>query len=170
MNLRHLTVAATAALAAGLGGCGDHNTGASSAESHAPGTTLAAKPGPCEAYPAGAPGVVRTYCDGPATVTIHAAGADHLLKGGSCSTANGEFALNLGVVSNAELGGPKPDYVGITAPVASGPFSNAMIAVTLDGTTYALTENTGEITAKGGSFNGVPIGGGEPVTGTFSCS
>ncbi|MDR3510812.1 MAG: hypothetical protein P4L73_04215 [Caulobacteraceae bacterium] len=144
-------------------------TGASSADSHAPGTTTASQPAACGKYPAGAPGVIRTFCDGPAVVKVTVAGVQHTLTGGVCSTEGGIFALNLGVVAGPDLAGPKPDYVGLSAPITSGHFTNATLAVNVDGKGYALTENSGDLTPAGGAFTGKAFGGGEAVTGSFTC-
>jgi hypothetical protein len=159
-----------AVLAAALAMTACHRTqaGASSADSHAPGTTAATVAAPCAAYPAGATGVIRTFCDGPATVMLTVAGKDYALKGGTCETAAGVFSLNLGVVSGPGLAGPKPDYLGLTAPVQSGAFSNAVLTVTVDGKSHPLAVNTGQVGPAGGSFSGVALNG-EMVTGSFTC-
>lgn len=144
-------------------------SGASSADSHAPGTTTATVPAACSQYPPGAPGVVRTFCDGPAAVKLTVGATPYTLTGGTCSTEGGTFVLNLGVVAGPGLAGPKPDYVGLSAPLTSGHFTDATMAVTVAGKTYALTDNSGELTATGGRFTGTALGGGETVTGIFTC-
>jgi hypothetical protein len=166
---RSLAVVAACALA--LAGCWreEAKTGASSAESHAPGTTLAAAPGSCASYVAGTPGVVRTFCDGPAVVKVRVGSVDHTLKGGTCAVTAGMFTLNLGVVSSPDLGGPKPDYVGLTVPVTNGPFSNAVLSVTLKGKGYALTGNSGTLNGGSGTFEGTSAGGDTKVSGAFTC-
>ena len=154
-----------------LAGCGrdEARTGASSAESHAPGTTLAAVPGACGSYTPGTPGVIRTFCDGRAVVKITVAGVDHVLHGGTCQQAGGMFVLNLGVVANADLGGPKPDYVGLTVPMTTGHFTNAILSVTVKGRSYALTGNSGDLNPPSGSFQGVAASDGTDVAGSFTC-
>jgi hypothetical protein len=160
---------ACCALAA-LGGCGPKaKHSAASAESHAPGTTMASAPAACAAYPAGAPGVIRTFCDGPATIKLNVDGAEHELKGGSCQTGGGVFSLNLGVVAGPDLAGPRPDYVGLATGVASGPFSGAVLSLTIDGKPSAIVTNSGEIGPAGGSFSGMGPGGKPKVTATFTC-
>ena len=161
---------ATAGLAALLllTACGPR-TGANSAESHAPGTTLASAPGACSTYAAGTPGVVRTFCDGPAKVKLFVDGQEHDLSGGSCAAEGTMFTVNLGVVSSADLGGPKPDYFGLTVPAGGGHFTNAALAMTVDGKSYAVTSNSGDATATGGSFSGTAMGDAAPITGTFTC-
>ena len=163
-----LTVTACALL---LGGCWrvESQTGANSADSHAPGTTLAKTPGPCRAYAAGTPGVERSYCNGPAVVKVTIGSRDHQLTGGSCRTVGGMFVLNLGVVSGPDLGGPKPDYVGLTVPTTTGAFNNAVISVILDGKAYALAGNSGTLAPNGGTFQGAAAADGTPVSGSFTC-
>jgi hypothetical protein len=167
-RLRLLLVAfmATAPLAA----CHPHKSSASSADSHAPGTTTATVAADCSKYPQGAPGVIRTFCDGPAVVKLTVAGIEHTLTGGSCQPAAASFALNLGVVAGPDLAGPKPDYVGLTAPVANGPFNNGVLAIDIDGKGYAIIPNSGSVSSTGGSFAGKAIGAGGPdISGTFTC-
>ena len=155
----------------GLAACGRDaaKTGASSAESHAPGTTLATLPGACTAYTPGTPGVVRSFCGGPATVKVFVAGKEYDLSGGECDTDAGVFSVNLGVVSTPELGGPRPDYFGLTLPAGGGHFTNAAMTLNVGGKSYVLTTNTGDFTATGGTFTGAATGDPAPVTGSFSC-
>jgi hypothetical protein len=152
-----------------LAACHAHRTGASSADSHAPGTTNAIAPADCGKYPQGAPGVIHTFCDGSAVVKLTVGGVPHTLTGGECSTIGGMFALNLGVVSGPDLAGPKPDYVGLTTQVTTGHFTNAVLAVNIDGKGYAVTENSGDISAASGSFTGKAMGNGPDISGTFTC-
>jgi hypothetical protein len=154
-----------------LAGCGSHEakTGANSAESHAPGTTLASAAGACSSYAAGTPGVIRTFCDGPAKVKLFVGGKEHDLTGGTCETEGPMFTVNLGVVSSADLGGPKPDYFGLTVPAGGGHFSNAVLAVNVDGKAYAVTSNSGDASATGGTFTGAAMGDSAPITGNFTC-
>jgi len=167
------TYRSMAVLAVGLSlaACGRDagKTGASSAESHAPGTTLATTAGACAAYSAGAPGVIRTFCSGPATVKAFVAGKEYDLSGGTCATETGMFSVNLGVVSTPELGGPKPDYFGLTVPAGGGHFSNAVLTLTVGGKSYALTSNSGDASPTGGTFTGAAYGDSAPVTGSFTC-
>jgi len=162
-----------AVLACGLvlAACGreEAKTGASSAESHAPGTTLATSAGACASYAPGTPGVVRAFCNGPATVKAFVAGKEYDLSGGTCAAEGPMFTVNLGIVSTAELGGPKPDYFGLTVPIGGGHFTNAAITLTVGGKDYALTSNTGDTGPTGGTFTGAAMGDSAPVTGSFSC-
>jgi len=155
-----------------LAACGSHEakTGANSAESHAPGTTLATTAGACSSYVAGTPGVIRTFCGGPAKVKLTIGGKEHDLSGGTCEAQGPMFSVNLGVVSTNDLGGPKPDYFGLTIPSGGGHFTNAVLAVNVDGKTYAVISNSGDATAAGGAFTGTATGDSAPITGTFSCS
>ena len=169
MSRLRLFLAALVA-AAPLAACHPHKSSASSADSHAPGTTTATVAADCSKYPQGAPGVIRTFCDGTAVVKLTVAGVDHTLTGGSCQPTAATFALNLGVVAGPDLAGPKPDYVGLTAPVANGPFSNGVLAVDIDGKGYAIVPNSGSVSPTGGSFTGKAMGAGGPdISGTFTC-
>jgi hypothetical protein len=150
-----------------LAACSPKVRDSANPESHAPGTTLATVPGSCGSYPAGTPGVIRTFCDGTAVVKVNIAGVDSVLKGGTCEMAGPVFSLNLGVVSDNQLGGPKPDYVGISTP-AAGPFTNGVLVVTLGGKAYTLLRNSGTAAMTGGTFSGTSMHG-EAVTGSFSC-
>jgi hypothetical protein len=154
-----------------LAACGreEAKTGANSAESHAPGTTLATTAGACAAYTSGTPGVVRTFCNGPATLKAFVAGKEYDLSGGTCATEGPMFTVNLGVVSTPELGGPKPDYFGLTVPAGGGHFSNAVLTLTVGGKGYALTSNSGDASPTGGTFTGAAFGDSAPVTGSFTC-
>ncbi|QUD88621.1 hypothetical protein [Phenylobacterium montanum] len=162
---------ASAALLALLGGCRapKPKAGAASAESHAPGTTLAQIPAACAAYPAGSPGVVRTFCSGPAVVKLTINGAEHVLKGGSCETSGNIFSLNLGVVAGPGLAGPAPDYVGLTVNAPPGPFNDAALSVHYGGKAYLLPHNTGQATPAGGEFSGVTRKGHAKVSAVFTC-
>jgi hypothetical protein len=151
-----------------LAACQPHKSSASSADSHAPGTTTATVAADCAKYPQGAEGVIRTFCDGSAVVKITVAGVPHTLSGGSCSTTGGMFSLNLGVVAGPDLAGPKPDYFGLTVQGAGGSFTNAVMAVNVDGKGYAVTENSGSVSPTGGSFTGKAVGG-QDVSGSFTC-
>ena len=168
MRLRRTGLLLAAAACGTLSACNREAGGASSADSHAPGTTNAKVAASCSAYPTGAAGVIRTFCDGPAAATVTIAGKTHTLQGGTCQNQEGLFSLNIGVVSGPDLAGPKPDYFGLTTTTTAGPFTNATLAVTVDGKGYALTSNTGQTGPQGGSFSGVAMTG-ETVTGTFHC-
>ena len=169
MSRLRLFLAALVA-AAPLAACHPHKSSASSADSHAPGTTTATVAADCSKYPQGAPGVIRTFCAGTAVVKLNVAGVDHTLSGGSCQPAATTFALNLGVVAGPDLAGPKPDYVGLTAPVANGPFSNGVLAVDINGKAYVIVPNSGSVSPTGGSFTGKAMGAGGPdISGTFTC-
>lgn len=162
---------ASAALLTLLGGCRapKPKAGAASAESHAPGTTLAQVPAACAAYPMGSPGVVRTFCSGPAVVKLTINGAEHLLKGGSCASTGAIFSLNLGVVSGPGLAGPPPDYIGLTVSAPPGPFNDGALTVHYGGKAYLLPHNSGQAAPTGGEFSGVARKGHAKVSASFTC-
>jgi hypothetical protein len=101
-------------------------------------------------------------------VKLTVAGAPYTLTGGTCDVSSGQFTLNLGVVAGPDLAGPKPDYVGLTTSTASGAFSNAVLAVDVDGKGYAVMQNSGSAAMTGGAFTGKAPGG-EQIDGTFTC-
>ena len=159
------------ACALALAGCHDaaKGVGAQSAESHAPGTTMAVVPGSCASYPKGAPGVINAFCKGPAKVTVSIDGKPpHSLTGGTCGhRSNGDFTLNLGVLGTHDLAGPRPDYVGLKAPVGQGPFESGALVVNVDGKSYIVTTNHGAV-GPTGTFAGVTRRG-HKVQGDFTC-
>jgi hypothetical protein len=167
--LRNIAILAGCALALAACGRDEAKTGASSADSHAPGTTLASAPGSCGSYAPGTPGVIRTFCTGTATAKVNVAGTDYVVKGGTCEMQGAMFSLNIGVVAGPDLGGPKPDYVGLTTNGDNGHFDNAILAVTVGGKGYALTSNSADVTPTGGTFQGTAFGDGTKVTGSFTC-
>ena len=118
----------------------------------------------------GAPGVINAFCKGPAKVTVTIDGKPpHSLTGGTCGRrANGDFTLNLGVLGTRDLAGPRPDYVGLKAPIGQGAFDSGALIVNVDGKSYIVTTNHGAVGPGGGSFAGVTRRG-HKVTGAFTC-
>jgi hypothetical protein len=141
--------------------------GAVSADSHAPGTTLATTAAACGASPPGAAGVVRANCTGSAKVNVWINGVEHSLKGGDCAKPDGLFHLDLGVVAGPGLAGPKPDRFSLTTPVTQGPFTSARLVITVDGKAHHVSPNSGLITPTGGSFEGAADG--QAIKGDFTC-
>jgi hypothetical protein len=171
LNRRGLTLllAFASASVLALGACRQEGkSGADSAESHAPGTTLAKTAAPCAAYAPGTPGVMGSVCNGPAVVKVHVKSGDYVLKGGTCSSGAAGFKLTLGVEAGPELGGPAPDHVSFHTPVASGAFSGARISLSAGGKPYVLHGASGQITGTAGSFDGSTTHG-THVTGSFNC-
>jgi len=165
-SLRRAGVLALAVLAAGCAPRG--HSSAISADSHAPGTTLAKVAAGCAAYPPGAPGVIRADCAGRARVDLTLGARAYPLQGGHCSSGAGGFRLDLGVVAGPDLAGPKPDQFTLSTPVATGAFTDAKVTMTIDGKTYRIRPASGEITPAGGTLTGVAPGLGV-VRGAFSC-
>ena len=167
--IRSIAILAAGALALTACGRNEAKTGANSADSHAPGTTLATAPGSCASYAPGTPGVIRTFCNGTAVVKLNVGGTDYVLRGGSCGPDMGMFSVNLGVVAGPDLGGPKPDYFGLTIPQTAGPFTNGVLAVNVGGKGYAFNQNSGTLTGTSGTFEGTALGDGTKISGSFSC-
>jgi len=131
-----------------------------------------AAPSACSRYKAGLDHVVRTFCSGAAVAHITIDGRDHVLRGGSCESLSTVVSLNLGVVTEPDAT-IFPDYVGLTAPRA-GPFTNAALAVRVDGVRYRVMRNSGVASPRGGSFQGTgnpvsPAGPPVRVTGSYTC-
>jgi hypothetical protein len=89
----------------------------------------------CAASQAGAAGVTRTFCDGPAVVHVTLDGKDQVLSGGTCQATGKTFSLNYGAVVLPGAPAPLPDYVGL-ATDTTGIYGSALLSVRLDGTGY----------------------------------
>jgi hypothetical protein len=161
--MRLMTLAALAAACAGLGACGQK------AAAPAPSTPGAQASGGCAAYKAGENGIIRTFCDGPAKVTVTVDGKPFNLTGGECSFEAGMAALNVGVVSGSPAPSPLPDYVGLTAMKGYGAFTDAALPMHLGGQDFIVKPNSGTFSAQGGTFEGTVFGSGKTVSGSFTC-
>ena len=130
--------------------------------------------GGCKGFSAGKDGVLQTFCDGTAEVTITIDGKSHNISGGSCVTAAGQFTLNAGVTAGQDFKGDLPDYAGLILPDKDGAFSGptVLIAYQLEGKRGSVSSVTGTHTDKKGDFKGTLLtatGAGGAITGTFSC-
>jgi len=126
----------------------------------------------CGPFTRGAVGVLNAFCDGTASIKLTLAGEQHVLRGGSCSISKTLYTLNAGALLSPSDTRPPPDYVGMVSQVQDGPFTNAVLSTNLGGRSYALLQNTGEVSTAGGTFAGMAtVEGGEPVqiTGSFTC-
>ena len=126
----------------------------------------------CVAYHAGEDGVIRTFCDGKATLHLMLGSAQRTIEGGSCDTFGRVFSLNFGVVAGSSSP-TKPDYVGLTVN-ARGAFTNAVLAIHQGGVGYVFPRNKGMIGAHEGTFEGTGyavLKGNPPasVKATFTC-
>lgn len=133
-----------------------------------PATSLAA--GGCHAFQAGRDGVMRTFCDGPASATFAAASTSGKLGGGSCERTGQMFSFNAGVAVMPSPGAPKPDYLGLTV-TGAGEFKGAILSLTWGGERWGSTEIHGNLTGSGGTFEG-PVHSGNAqamVKGSFTC-
>jgi hypothetical protein len=126
--------------------------------------------GSCGAYTAGKDGVVRTFCDGPATATFTVGGRTYRLKGGTCEASAGLWSVNIGVVIGPGFTGRTPDYLGLNVPLRGGTFSGADADANVGGKGYPL-KASGVLAADRGSgtFTGKEILGSATVNGTFTC-
>ena len=163
------TAGAIALLAALAAGCGSGS--GSGGDASGPTTTTAAEAGACSSYTPGKGGVVQVFCDGSGTVTVSAGGKDFTVDGATCEVSGGFFTINGGVLVGNDFDGTKPDYVGLNLPQQGGAFSNVALGITVGGTGYALTKNSGtfDAAAKTGTFTGTNLADDAEVTGSFTC-
>lgn len=170
------------AIALLLAGCGSSGSDASSSDGGDKASTTAAAGGSdsgggggdsaCGGLTNGKDGVIRTFCDGTASVKITSGGKDHVIKGGTCQVSGGYFNVNIGVVVDQTYSGTKPDYFGGLFPEKDGDFSGSTVAATftVDGKGVPLRDVTGTHDGTSATFSGTPYGGdGGPVTGTVTC-
>jgi len=180
VNKRILGGAVALVLVLGLAACGSSGSDAASSDSGAAKTTAASGgdsgggggSSSCDGYTNGKDGVIRTFCDGTATVKITTDGKTHEIKGGTCEMSQGYFSVNIGVVVDQTHTGSKPDYFGGLFPEKAGDFSGDKVTATftVDGKGVPLRDVTGTHDAKSVTFTGTPYGiDGGPVTGTVTC-
>jgi len=119
----------------------------------------------------GADGVIRSFCDGPATVTFEIGDTSGEVGGGTCEESGGYFTVNAGTVVGADFDGTQPDYAGILLPPTEGEFSgnDASFTITFDGTPYVVTEASGSYDASGGTFSGTVMYDDTVISGSFTC-
>lgn len=126
----------------------------------------------CDGYTAGEDGVIRTFCDGTASVKLTVGGDRYELSGGECVTQGGYFSVNIGVVTGSDFTGTKPDYFGSNMPEAAGDYGSgdqAFATFAVDGTSYSVPNTIGSHDGDTATFSGTTTDGGIEVTGTVSC-
>lgn len=141
------------------------------------GTEPASDEGPdpatgCAGYTAGEDGVIRTFCDGTASVELSVGGDEYELRGGECVTQGGYLSVNIGVVTGSDFTGTKPDYFGSNMPEATGDYGEgdqAFATFAVDGTSYSVPNTTGSHDGDTATFSGTTTDGDIEVTGTVSC-
>ncbi len=134
-----------------LAGCGaaagtQASSGGVTAQSSSGGGGAAAATG-CAAWTPGKDGVVRTFCDGPATAIVTIDGKSTTVKGGSCEMSGGMFSFNLGVVVSTGFpaGKTKPDYVGLMLMSASA--TEGEVTMTLNGQSELMASAEAKLAA-----------------------
>lgn len=132
--------------------------------------------GGCSSYSPGKDGIIQTFCDGSAKVTLTLGGKTTEIDGGTCATTGGQFTVNAGVVAGQDFkAAKKPDYFGALLPTTAGAFSGpkVLLAIVVNGSSGAMSNATGTRTAKSGSFSGTytDVTGNNLGTlkGTFTC-
>lgn len=113
---------------------------------------------------------MRTFCTGPATATVTAAGTTTVMKGGTCGKSGNYFSVNVGVVTATTFKGSKPNYFGIDVPPTATSFKNAILSYTKGGAYGYATTNSGTVASnhKSGTFSGTDLQG-NAVSGSFTC-
>jgi hypothetical protein len=116
------------------------------------------------------------FC-GPATGVAHVGTQAGRYHGGSCVTAAGRFAVNVGISATPGEVNPLPNWLNITTPLSpKGGLQPASISLVLDGKNYAIVKGMLDLasTRKSGSFTGLT--GTNPylnptvkVHGSFTC-
>lgn len=124
----------------------------------------------CSAYKPGKNGVIRTFCTGPATATVTAAGTTTVMKGGTCGKSGPYFTVNVGVVISPSYKGSKPNYFGLDVPPTATTFTNAVLSYAVGGVGDYATSNSGTVASnhKRGTFSGTDLQG-QAVSGSFTC-
>lgn len=120
---------------------------------------------------AGAEGVVRGFCDGPAVVEFEIDGVAGSIEGGECEESGGYFVVNAGTVVDASYVGDLPDYAGLLLPPDAGDFSGTDATLTINhgGQAVVLTQATGSHDGASGTFEGTDLSTGTAVSGSFTC-
>ena len=173
----------TAALAAvllalaGLGACSGSDDGGKAAPKRT--TTTAARPatsfsGPCGSHDED-PGVIRSWCDGPASISFTIGTGDDAVTGtlrhGTCKRGNGHLTLNAGTAGADDVTGRRPNYAGARFPRRHGSFEagDASMVIVWKGTIWPVAELTGSHDGHDGLFEGVTGTPAQRVTGAFHC-
>lgn len=120
----------------------------------------------------GEKGVIRSFCDGPASMTFTIDGKEGTIGGGTCEESGGSFVLNAGTVVGTDFAGSaKPDYAGLVVPAKVGAFdaTGATVTITADGKAHVVRDVSGTRTATSGSFEGTDFDGGGKISGTWTC-
>lgn len=120
---------------------------------------------------AGAEGVVRGFCDGPAVVEFEIDGVAGSIEGGECEESGGYFVVNAGTVVDTSYTGDLPDYAGLLLPLDAGDFTgtDATLTINHDGEAVVLTQATGSHDGSSGTFEGTDVSTGTAVSGSFTC-
>ena len=167
-----------AALVLVLASCGSSGSDASSSDGGSSKTTAASGgssggggTNTCKGYTSGKDGVIRTFCDGPATAKVKSGGKEYEIEGGTCVSSGGYYAVNIGVVVDQSFSGTKPDYFGGLFPEKEGDFSGDKVSATftVDGTGTVVRDLKGTRDSKTITFSGTPYGEDGTVSGTVTC-
>jgi hypothetical protein len=116
----------------------------------------------------GQPGVIRVFCDGPATAELVIGGRTFTISGGECETADGNLAFNAGVVAMG-FEGPPPDYLGMLMSPGGDPVFTSVIG-TVAGEAYAVSDLVTKLDVDGGTgeFTGTTDDG-AATSGRIDC-
>jgi hypothetical protein len=120
---------------------------------------------------AGSGGVVRVFCDGPATAKVTIGSTTTTLSGGRCDEAEGQLAINFGVVVSIDFpkSQPRPDYVGAILELKTGAAS--AFTARVGGTGGIVLNPKGTVGAgnKSATVSGTLMQGGGAVNVDVTC-
>ncbi|MCB0958946.1 MAG: hypothetical protein KDB04_05430 [Acidimicrobiales bacterium] len=164
--------ACAVALALATAGCSGSPEGAapSSGTPGAGPTTTAAPPTTSSPTPCGGEGtgIVRSACDGTATVRFDRGDEHGEVGGGTCETTVAYLEVTAGTETAAAFDGPRPDLADLLLPVDPGPFADGTATIAWNGVEVVLDEATGTHDGASGTFAGT-LPDGRRLEGTFTC-
>ena len=171
MAKRTLQRAALALLVVALGTA----SACSSSDDDAPPKPTGPAPGASLKGPCGSnddvKGVVRSFCDGPGSITFVIGEVKGTIDGGTCSTEGDRLTFNAGTVVDDRYTGRRPSYAGALLPAEPGEFGpgDASMQLVYKGQATAVLDLQGSHDGEEGLFSGRSAADGTKVTGSFTC-
>jgi hypothetical protein len=111
------------------------------------------------------------FCDGPAAAKVTIGSTTTTLSGGSCDEAEGQLAINFGVVVSIDFPASKqrPDYVGAILEPKTGATSAFTARVGGTGGIVLNPKGTVGVGNKSATISGALMQGGSAVTVDVTC-